>query len=417
MKVLQINSVCGKSSTGRIASDLASQIICQGGDSIICFGRGHAVGKSVSISFKVGTKLNVYIHTMIVRLFDFQEIASLFSSIRLCRFIKKYNPDIIHLHNIHGYYLNYGILFRFLKRFNKPIVWTLHDCWPFTGHCSHFEEVACAQWLCNCNNCPQKRRYPKSWLFDLSSLHFKQKKRLFTSIDAITLITPSEWLKRYVKQSFLGIYDVKVINNGIDKSIFRPIDDTKSLLSKYQLENIKVVLGVSSLWDRGKGLEDFIKLSSILPDEFRIVMIGTDARTRRVLPSSIIAIDRTNCPEELATWYSASYVFVNPTYEDNFPTVNIEAISCGTPVIGYETGGSVESIMASGGIVVKQGDVDALAFHIVNSQFGEEDRQNCLRVSSQYDVEIMYRKYMQVYNEKANRSNEESFDCVPVRHE
>lgn len=400
MRVLQINSVCGKSSTGRIASDLASQIIQNNGDSVICYGRDEAVGPSKQFSYKIGSKLNVFVHTALVRMFDLQEIASVVPTIRLCRFIRQYSPDIIHLHNIHGYYLNYGILFKFLKKYNKPIVWTLHDCWSFTGHCSHFENVRCSKWLGNCSNCSQKSRYPQSFLFNNSRLHLEQKRKLFSGVRSMILVTPSEWLKNYVMKSFMGQYKVEVVNNGINRQIFCPSKkEADSILTKFNLVSKKIVLGVSTLWDKGKGLDDFSMLSKLLPKEYQIVLIGTDAKVRKEIPSCILAIDRTNSIAELAAWYSAAYVFVNPTYEDNFPTVNLEAISCGTPVIGYKTGGSVESILASKGIVVKQGDIKALADAIVSSNFQENARAFCADVSKQYDAKVMHEKYLKIYDQ------------------
>lgn len=414
MKVLQINSVCGKSSTGRIASDLASELNKEGGHSIICYGRDYAVGSSRLYSYKIGSCYNNYFHLLLVRLFDFEEGASIIATKRLCRYIKRYDPDIIHLHNIHGYYLNYRLLFNFLKKINKPIVWTLHDCWPFTGHCSHFENVNCYRWEKKCGACPQTKRYPHSLFFDNSSYHFDLKKKLFTGIPNLAIVTPSEWLKKYVKQSFLREYDVFVINNGIDRSHFHDNIDTSSIINKYNLKKAKIVLGVSSLWDKGKGLDDFCSLASLLPSDYVIVLIGVDAKSKDKIPSNIISIERTNNVDELAAWYNAAYVFVNPTYEDNFPTVNIEAISCGTPVIGYETGGSVESIKASGGIVVKQGDVQTLAEEIINSHFGIEQRLRCVETSKQYDSSIMHRKYLQLYKNIIKDRDEENLNSLSM---
>ena len=399
MKILQINSVCGKSSTGRIASDLAEQIINNNGDARICFGRDSAVGWSKSISYKIGLFANVYLHTAIVRLFDLEEFASVLSTIKLCRFIKSYNPDIVHLHNIHGYYLNYNLLFFFLERMKKPVIWTLHDCWTFTGHCSHFENNNCYKWKEGCHNCKFKNRYPRSLFFNFSAFHLKNKKKAFTRVSNMTLITPSEWLRNYVKASYLGKYHCEVINNGVDRKIFQVKTIPQDFLSIYSLEGKKIVLGVSTLWDKGKGLDDFNQLSEKLPDEFRIVLIGVDRTTKQKLNKKIYPIERTNNTEELATWYNASYVFVNPTYEDNFPTVNIEALSCGTPVIGYDTGGSPESINQAHGIVIEKGNINGLAKAIIESHFTDADREFCVKQSAQYDTSVMHSKYLAVYNQ------------------
>ena len=245
------------------------------------------------------------------------------------------------MHNLHGYYLNVGILFDYLKTCGKKIIWTLHDCWAFTGHCSYFTAAGCEKWKEQCFCCPQKCSYPKS-LIDKSERNFWRKRTVFTGIPNLTIVTPSKWLADLVKESFLKEYDVKVINNGIDLTAFKPTESDFRV--KYGLENKKIILGVASVWDERKGLNDFVKLANEIDDDTCIVLVGVNEKQKKNLPSKILCVERTNNVAELAGVYTAADLFFNPTYEDNYPTVNLEAQACGTPVVTYATGGSIESV-------------------------------------------------------------------------
>lgn len=339
MKIFQINTVCGTGSTGRIAVDIAHVLEKEGHECCIAYGRGNA--PSDVDSFRIDSKKEVYLHAALSRFTDAQGLYSTSATERLIQKIRDYDPDIIHLHNIHGYYLNYKVLFQFLSRYNKPIVWTLHDCWAFTGHCAYFDYVHCDRWKTECHDCPQKNTYPTSWLLDRSQENFRLKKSLFTGIKNLTIVTPSHWLAGLVKQSFLKEYPVEVIHNGIDLNVFKPTHS--DFRKRYHLEDKKIILGVASPWTPRKGLKDFIKLAELLDEETRIVLVGLNDKQIKSLPENIIGIKRTNNPQELAGIYTTADVFFNPTYEDNYPTTNLEALACGTPVVTYNTGGSPES--------------------------------------------------------------------------
>lgn len=283
-------------------------------------------------------------------------------TIRLLRMLDRIKPDIIHLHNLHGWFVNLPLLFGYIKREKIRVIWTLHDCWSFTGHCPHFVLENCQKWKTGCFNCPKYTEYPASKV-EQSRLMWKLKKKWFTGVENMILVTPSKWLAGLVKQSFLKDYPVKVINNGIDLNIFKPTEssfrqDHGIAADEYML------LGVAFGWGVQKGLDVFIDLAGRLPEKYKIVLVGTDEAVDKSLPKNIISIRRTNSQRELAEIYSAADLFVNPTKEDTFPTVNIEALSCGTPVVTFNTGGSPEIIDESCGAVVPCDDVEALVENI-----------------------------------------------------
>lgn len=391
MKVLQINSVCGIGSTGRIAVDLYKVLKSQGHECKIAYGRGNAP-KDIN-TIKIGNKIDNYWHVFKTRVFDKHGFGSINATKKFIKKIKEYDPDIIHLHNIHGYYINIEILFNFLKEFDKPVVWTLHDCWAFTGHCSHFDYIGCDKWKTLCFDCPQKEDYPSSKFIDNSKLNFLNKEKIFTSIDNMVIVTPSKWLANLVKQSFLSKYNVNVINNGINLEIFRPrVSDFRK---KYNLEGKFIILGVASIWSEKKGLKYFIELSKIIDSNCNIVLVGVDKKFRNKIPENIIIIERTNDLNELVEIYSCANVFLNPTLEDNFPTTNIEALACGIPVITFDTGGSVESIDESCGLIVRKNEniheiIDKIS--CLNIDF-----KSCVLKSRKYSSIDQFKKYIDLY--------------------
>ena len=387
MKVFQINSTCGYGSTGRIAVDILREVQKNGGEGIIAYGRNTAP-EGVN-SYRIGSELDVKIHGVLSRITDRQGFYSTKATKDLIKKIKEYNPDIIHLHNIHGYYLNIKSLFNFLKEYNKPIVWTLHDCWAFTGHCAHFSFEKCDKWKTECYSCPLKKEYPSSLLMDNSRKNYLQKKELITSLKNVNIVVPSKWLADLTKESFMGKYPVNVIYNGVDLEQFKPTES--DFRKKYHLEGKQIILGVTNVWTDKKGLNDFYKLNKKLKENQVIVMVGLTDSQLVSLPEGIIGIKRTSSIEELAEIYSTSDVFVNLTYEDNYPTTNLEAIACGTPVITYETGGSPESVAENNGFVVPQGDVDA-----VLDAIAQISKCNVIAPDS-FDISQKYKEYVDLY--------------------
>ena len=391
MRVLQINSVCGVGSTGRIATDLYKVLEEQGHECLIAYGRGTAP-EGIN-SYKIGTNLDNYLHVARTRLLDQHGYGSKKPTIELVKKIKEYNPDVIHLHNLHGYYLNLEVLFDYLEHSNKPVIWTLHDCWAFTGHCAYFDYIGCNKWKSECRNCPQKKTYPNSYGLDNSYQNFNQKKELFTRLNNLTIITPSQWLANLVKESFLNKYPIQVINNGIDLNVFKPTPS--EFRKKYHLEEKKIILGVANVWDRRKGFDSFIKLSQKLDKNHQIVLVGVKEKQKNSLPSNITGIIRTNNIKELAEIYTAADVFVNPTLEDNFPTTNLEASACLTPVITFRTGGSPESLNNEHDYIVDKGDI--VAVYEIIMQLKGNSKTKEISLNNKYDKKNCALSYIDIY--------------------
>lgn len=357
MKILIVNVVCGIRSTGRICTDLATALDAQGHEVKIAYGREDVPEQFKKYAVKIGSDFDVKLHGLKARLFDAVGFGSKLTTEKFIKWVEVYNPDIIHLHNIHGYYINIEILFSYLKVCGKRIIWTLHDCWSFTGHCTYFDYVGCDKWKFGCHDCPVKSEYPARIGPDRSKYNYQIKKKLFTGIANLTLVTPSIWLSKLLADSYMNGYPVQVIHNGVDTDIFRPIID--AVKYKSDLFDRKIILGVAAVWDRRKGLDVFVKLASYLDNSYQIILVGLNKGQIRDLPDNIIGIEKTNNVQELVELYSLASVFVNPTFEDNYPTTNIEAIACGTPVITFNTGGSPESAEMFG-ITVEKNDITQL---------------------------------------------------------
>ena len=344
-KIVQINIVCGVGSTGRIASELSEILNENGVENYIAYGYGKT---NIKNSIKIGSKVKYYIHNILSRLTGLQGRFSYFSTKRFLKRLDSIKPDIIHLHNIHGNYINYSLLFKYIEKNNIPIIWTLHDCWSYTGKCVHYDYVKCEKWKTNCKKCNQLRNYPTSYLFDFSKSEYARKKRMFTNVKDMQIVTPSNWLAKQVEESYLSKYSIKVIHNGIDLEQFKK--QNSKFRFKYNIDKKFIVLGVASDWSQRKGMDAFVELSRMLDENYKIVMVGLSKKQKEVIPKNIIKIDKTNSIQELAEIYSAADVFVNLTLEENFPTTNMESLACGTPVITYDTGGSSESLSNKCGI-------------------------------------------------------------------
>lgn len=387
MKILMINSVCGIKSTGRICTDLAVELEKQGHEVKIAYGRENVPEQFQKYAIRIGSEWDVRFHGIKARLFDAMGLGSKEATQKFIDWVEEFNPDIIHLHNIHGYYINIEILFKYLKKCKKKIIWTLHDCWTFTGHCAYFDYYGCNKWKSGCKGiCACKKDYPATLLLSRAEENYQIKKSLFTGINNLTIVTPSQWLASLVKKSFLSEYNVKVIHNGVNTDVFKPTPS--EIKSIYSIGNKKIILGVASIWDRRKGLETFIELSKQIEDDYKIILIGLNKEQIKKLPNTIIGIERTNSTKELAEFYSVADVFLNPTLEDNYPTTNIEAIACGTPVISYDTGGSGESAIFYGS-VVKKGDITAIIQEIKRNEF---KKQECY-----IDYRLSVKKYCELY--------------------
>lgn len=395
MKILQINGVCGIKSTGRICTDLAEVLKENGHECLIAYGRETVPEKYGSVAFRIGTENDVKLHALKSRIFDSAGFGSKRATKRFIEKIRKYNPDIIHLHNIHGYYINIEFLFKYLKECGKPIVWTLHDCWAFTGHCSHFTSAECGRWRTGCFNCPQKRAYPSSLFLDRSKRNWERKQKAFTGLKSLVCVTPSEWLAGLVRRSFLGEYNVRAIPNGVDLDLFKPTES--DFRKSYGLENKRIILGVATAWSESKGIREFERLSMLLDDSFKIVLVGlkpemlsTEAESR------ILCIPRTDSAEELAGIYTAADVFINAGKEETMGLTTVEAMACGTPVAVSNLTAVPEVVTADGGIVLKNLDPQEIANGINQVLSGSfNPRKNAER----YEKKQQYLKYLDLYKQ------------------
>lgn len=364
MKVLLINSVCGIGSTGKICAAIAEQYEREGYEVKIAYGRdGTVPEKYRRFAVRIGTDRDVKVHGVRSRLLDDHGFGSTGATKRFLQWAEDFNPDLVWLHNLHGYYLNVELLFQWIKsRPEMQVKWTLHDCWAFTGHCAYFTMAGCEKWKTGCRECPQKKGYPTSLLLDRSDAGFRRKQALFTGVKDMTLITPSYWLADLVKQSFLKEYNVEVHYNEIDKKVFKPTQS--DFRQKHGLENKKIILGVANIWDARKGLGYFVELRKLLQEDVAIVLVGLSQKQIDSLPDGIMGITRTQNQTELAQIYTAADVFVNPSREETFGLTTLEAMACGTPAIVFKDTACEEVVNQYGGIAVAPG-TDAILEAIV----------------------------------------------------
>jgi len=372
-----------------------------GYDAYMAYARGDEPSDEKSI--KIGTKLDIYWHGLVTRVTGKHGFSSKRATNIFLEKVDEIKPDLIHLHNIHGYYLNIELLFRYIKEKRIPVIWTLHDCWAFTGHCAYFDYVGCNKWKTGCYECPQLDTYPRSLLVDHSEQSYRKKKELFENVENMILVTPSKWLKNLVGESFLRHHQTIVINNGVDTNVFCPKASKKSSfgISKDKF----VILGVAAQFTPRKGLKYFLEIADKLDENSVIFLIGLNKKQLRSLPKNITGIERTENIERLVEAYSMADVFVNPTLEDNFPTTNLEALACGTPVITFRTGGSPESIDDETGIVAEKGDTDGLlnAIKIIRSKGKEYFAKNCRkRVIENFDSNDRFLEYIDLYRQFLN---------------
>lgn len=356
-----INEECGTGSTGRICTDIAAALESDGNEVKIAFGRNADIvpAQYNKYAVRIGNDIDLKIHGLITRAFDATGFGSMRATRKFIHWIYQFDPDIIHLHNLHGYYINIDLLFSCLKQLNKPVVWTLHDVWPFTGHSAYCDAVGCSKWKNGCENCPQMKVYPKSYV-DRSKRNWERKRNIFCGVTNLTIVTPSKWLAELVEDSFLNEYPVKVINNGIDTGKFHKV--STHLRSDLRLQRKKILLSVATVWNDLKGLSDFEQLADLLGENYKIILVGEMTNSQeKELPESILHIRRTQDVNEMVELYNTADIYLNLTYCDTYPTVNLEAASCGTPVITYAVGGSTESAEMFGGISVRRGDVEAVA--------------------------------------------------------
>lgn len=397
-KLVEINVACNSGSTGRIAEQIGLLASRHGWLVYIAHGTRYVSSSGLN-TIRIGSQWEERIHWLKSFFFDDHGLGSKRGTRELIRKLELIQPDVIHLHNVHGYFINYKLLFEYLALKRIPIVWTLHDCWPFTGHCTYFDRIGCEKWKDRCGGCPQINTYPKS-LIDRSFKNYILKKSSFTRASNMTLVPVSDWLHGLVQKSFLSRFPIRTIHNGIDLERFRP---SGSIFRKsFSLEGKFVVLGVADGYGQRKGLMDFNTLSDQLGKEIIVVMVGLSEDDRMRISPRILGMGRTSSQRELIGIYSSADVYINPTYEDNFPTTNIEALACGTPVITYNTGGSPEAIDEDTGIVIEKGDIKGLiqAIETVRTKGKRFYTQACRNRAIQlFDKDKRFEDYLKLYDE------------------
>lgn len=410
-RLLQINPVLRvNTSTGRIMQEIGELAMQNGWESYVAYSYGRdGIKDCQSRLLPIGNKWDVLRHGIVTRLFDRHGLSSNAVTSKFISQIKELQPDVIHIHNIHGYFLNYRLLFEYLSRCHIPVIWTVHDCWLYTGHCYYYSYVGCNKWQSGCRYCPQKREFPASLWFDRSQQNYADKKAAFTSMprNLLTIVPVSQWIREEMAHSFLRDYEYRIIHNGINTETFKLFDGEEIKL-RYQLQGKHIFLGVASIWSKEKGLKDFIQLARLLREDEVIVLVGIKPKEQRLLPKNIIGIARTENTRQLAELYSAADAFVNLTWQDNYPTVNLEAIACGTPVVTYRTGGSIEVITPSTGIVVEQGDLSGVlkAVRTIESKGKGYYTQPCRNYAlAHFCKEERYADYLTLYDELIQRTN------------
>lgn len=390
-KVLQINVTANWGSTGKIAESIGLAAIKQGWESYIAYGR--IANSSASKLIKVGGRWNTYLHFAGNRLLDLEGICSTRATKKLIKEIDRIKPDVVQLHNIHDHFLNYNLLFEYLNQTGIKVVWTFHDCWAFTGHCYHFVQQDCMKWQTECRNCPQRNKF-----IDRSRENFNLKKSMFTANQNLTIVPCSEWMGDFVRRSFLKDKRIQVIHNGVDLNTFKVLPDLKKTNGKFH------ILAVSNVWQAYKGYYDIFKLREMLSEEYEITMVGLKEDQLNELPNGIRGITRTQNVQQLVELYNEADVLINPTYADTFPTVNLEALACGTPVITYRTGGSPEAVDEKTGMVVEQGNVEALVDAILKMNVNPLSSESCRKRAEEcFDKDKCFEEYIELYNRILNK--------------
>lgn len=396
MRVLLIDVNCKQGSTGKIAYDLYSHLIANGEEAAVCYGRGPKL-KEKNI-YKFGLNWETYLHAFLTRITGFTGCYSFFSTKRLIRFVKKFKPDVVHVHELHAYFVNIVQLLDFLKKQDIKVVHTLHCAFSYTGKCGHHLE--CDGWKTGCGNCPRLKEYVSTLWFDRTKRMFLKKKKAFENFRDLTLVCPSEWLADYAKQSFLGNYDIKVIHNGIDTSVFYPrnaIDLRKKLGIQ---DDEKIVLSVApNLMSKAKGGKCVLDIASNLNNErVKFILVGV-ANTEIEHGENVLLFKRTADQNELATFYSLADCFVICSEMENFPTTCLEAQCCGTPICGFDVGGVKETAIVFPNYFVDYGDT--LALSTIIKSISRKNKESSVQLSKKamlkYCKEIMIYNYQVLY--------------------
>lgn len=398
--LVQIDSCLAVGSTGRITEAIGKMMKQEGWDCYVVHGARY-VGKTQLKSLQVVSKFQEYLHALWSMLFDKHGLYSRKQTKELINKLREIKPDVVQLHCIHGYYINYSILFEYLKESQVPVVWTFHDCWAFTGHCAHFAYERCDKWKDGCHNCTLLKDYPKTLFIDNSKENWNAKEKSFTSLDNMHIVSVSEWLATLAKQSFFKKYSMQIVYNGVDVNIFKPLDDT-SIRSKYGIaEKDFLMIACATAWTEYKGIYDYIELSKHINKDDKLLLVGIDETWKKKLPSKIIAIPRTNNTRELVALYSSADVVLNLSYQESFGLTTVEGFACGTPGVVYNVTASPELITDSTGIIVEAGNIKGVlsAIEIIKKNGKDYYRKHCRnRAVESFDINQRFEEYRILYN-------------------
>lgn len=401
MRVLLVNAVCGKGSTGRICTDIYAMLKQHGHEAVVAYAHGKPTRIDINDTFRINDQKGYYFHNILARISDRAGFYSNRATKRFINFIDEYKPDIVHLHNLHGFYINIEILFNYLAQTNIKVIWTFHDCWAFTGHCAHYSFAKCNKWLKGCSDCPLTHDYPQSLFIDQSKKNYRDKRRLFTSLSNLTLTTPSKWLAYEVRKSYFKNYSVFPIYNGIDLNSFKPVES--SVRQTLHIEpDKKMLLAVAYDWSERKGLDDLLRLNKLIDKSiYQLVIVGLSEKQIKQLPDNIVKLTRTESLEELVRLYSAADIFINTSYEETMGMVTAEALACGTPAIVYNQTAVPEVVDSHSGIVVNAGDISAILSALPDVDCIDEDA--CRNRAYVFEKNKQYEKYYQLYLEVLNK--------------
>lgn len=394
MKIMQINSY-SDGSTGHIAQAVHNALLNSGNDSLLAYGAGSDV---LSGGYRISSKADMFTHTAVTLLTGLHGYSSSIATYKLIKKIKEFNPDIVHLHNLHGGYVNINMLLNYLIESKLKIVITLHDCWLYTGKCYHYYEAQCNKFMQSCGNCPQLSMYPKSYFFDFTKKMLADKKRILSDADNLYLVTVSDWLKTEVKKTFLGKYPIKTIPNGVNKDFILKTDCGVTKV-RNMADGKFIILGVASSWNKHKGINDFIKLSKLLKDDEIIILVGNIANNSTIT-DNIILVDRTSNTQELASFYNAASVYVSMSTEETFGLTIAEALSCGTPAIVYNATACAEMVSdGENGYVVTPHDINQVYKCIQKIREAKDIDKNSIAQNARekYSISKMINEYLSFY--------------------
>lgn len=396
MKILQINAVYGYASTGRTCFEMTKVLGEMGHESVTLCTSNREIATS---NVKIGSTNDRKIHAFMSRLSGLQGYFSVGVTKSVIKYIKEYKPDVVHLRNLHGNYINLPMLLKHLAKNDVATVVTLHDCWFYTGKCTHYTLDKCYKWQAECGGCPRLKMDNPSWFLDRTKKMLDDKKRYFSALPRLAVVGVSRWITDEARKSFFeNASIIESIYNWIDMEKFKLYDDADGLRNKYGLYDKYIIISVAAKWGAGKGLDKFIKLSESLKSDEVIVLVGKMPESIK-LPDNIIAVGTTHNTEELAKWYCTSDVCISLSKEESFGKTVAEAQSCGTPAIVYNSTALPELVGENCGCVINEDSELADAIKTVRSKGKEYYRKYCIQnVAENFDLRKNIDKYVEIYN-------------------